>query len=81
LSFSQKNRYVKKNVEIEEPAQTKKIFRKPWNMTLKKSFSEVFMHSLEHGDGDLGNLSPNIVLKDVHGLGAIHENKGIQVPP
>jgi hypothetical protein len=27
--------------------------------TQEKPFSEVFMHSLEHGDGDLGNLSPN----------------------
>jgi hypothetical protein len=48
--------------------------------TLKKPFSEVFMYPLEHGDGDLGNLSPNIVLKDAHGLGAIHENQGVQVP-
>jgi hypothetical protein len=49
--------------------------------TLKKPFSEVFMHSLDHGDGDLGNFCLNIVPKDVHGLAAIHENKGIQVPP
>jgi hypothetical protein len=35
--------------------------------TLKKTFSEIFMNSFEHGDGDPDNLSPSIVLTDVHG--------------
>jgi hypothetical protein len=35
--------------------------------TLKKTFSEIFMNSFVHGDGESDNFSPNIVLKDVHG--------------
>jgi hypothetical protein len=39
------------------------------------------MYCPELGEGNPGNLSPNIVLKDVQGLEVIRENKGLEIPP
>lgn len=49
--------------------------------TLKKTFIEVFVNSLEHFNGQFGDVGSDVVLEGFQGHGTIIVNLGFEVAP